>query len=415
MRQGKLRVLILAVVQSITMSFFFSPPVHATPLLSWDGGSGHTWPGWTWSTDASGFGEKGWNKNGGVIIDTVIHPRSHEKTDYGNKSDADIVSTLPPYKSSGNTLRITNTSGTKFASWWWIYDNNFGSYGYADSTTNRLEFYAYHENLDEFVNTVTSDIESNVYHLGTYLCWPGGSLGGEGCPKEANGQHWYHYITAHNGTWIKHQINRHPDHQRGGNPVINPIDNPAAPKSYFQYMNTFYFENGPTTAYSNYRIDDFVFRTETQAENEISVSNIWVGYWAGTDKWEMGWADPSFGGAYSSSTNSTFEIRYSISPITNANFSSATIIEPEYFEYGTTNRVRRPNPWVIQAWTRFSIPNSVESASNVIYFAIKDVSSTANGDGHNPPSNNIRTIYYHLRSGSDPARVPMAPIITTVQ
>jgi len=411
MKPGNFRVLFLLICQVLIVPFLFSPPVHAdTKLLTWDGGSGHTWPGWTWRTDASGWGEKGWQKDSGESISGTWYPRSHEKTDYGNRSDADIGTSLPPYKSSGNTLKIYNTSGTKYAAWWWIYDDNYGAYGYADNTTNRLEFYAYYQNLNEFVNVSNSTIEDWSLHFATYLCWPGGGLGGDGCPTEADGQHYYHHITAHNGAWIKTQINRHPDHKRDSIPVINPTDNPASPKDYFQYMNTFYFETTATTSAPSYWLDDMVFRTETQAENEISISNLWIGYWSSTDKWEIGWADPSFGGSYGDSSVSTFEIRYSTSPITNVNFSSATIIEPDYFEYGTTNRVRRPNPWVIQGWTRFSIPNSVESENNLIYFAIKDVSSTANGDGHNAPSGNIRTINYNLRPGGAPPPPPPPPL-----
>jgi len=276
MREGNIKALIVIVIQTVTAQFFCSTSVHAIPFLSWDGGSGHTWPGWIWSTDASGWGEKGWNKDNGVVIYGIKYPRSHEKTDYGNRSDADIGNFLPPYKSRGNTVKIYNISGDKTAAWWWIYDKNFGQYGYADGATNRLEFYAYYQNLDDFVNTSTSDISNWSLHFGTYLCWPGGGIGGEDCPKEASNQHWYHHITAHNGAWIKHQINRHPDHQRGASPPINPTDDPASPHHYFQYMNAFYFETETMSTNPLFWVDDIVFRTETQPENEVSISHIWV-------------------------------------------------------------------------------------------------------------------------------------------
>lgn len=368
-------------------------------LLSWDNGSVHTWPGWTWYSDASGFGEKGWISDDAIDMGGNWYPRSHEKTDYVNYSDASIDNVLmPPYKTSGKTLKITKTSGANSAAWWWLFGNNFDTFGYADNTTNRLEFYAYYTGLDEFVNTGASTILDWSLHFATYLCWPNGGNNSASCPVEAIGQHWYHHLTAHNDGWIKHQINRHPDHQRDGSPIINPTDNPASPKAYFQYMNTFYFETETQASAPTYRVSDFIFRTETQAENEISISNLWVGYWPATDKWEIGFPDPSFGGSYGDASISTFEIRYSTSPITNENFTSATIIEPEYFEYGSTNQIRRPNSWVHQAWTRFTIDNAVESGNDTIYFAVKDVSATANGDGHNAPSSNVRTISYILRS-----------------
>jgi len=142
---------------------------------------------------------------------------------------------------------------------------------------------------------------------------------------------------------------------------------------------------------------------------------LWVGYWPSTGKWQVGWQDMSFTNAsglnLNNNTLSTFEMRWSTSPITNANYETATLVEPEWFTGPTVtsyiNGFRREDSWSARVWNQFELPAGTETNNDRIYFAIKDVSnSTGNAgsnwpynkvDGHDAPSNNIRVIDYHLR------------------
>jgi hypothetical protein len=91
------------------------------------------------------------------------------------------------------------------------------------------------------------------------------------------------------------------------------------------------------------------------------------------------------------------------------------VITPEYYKYGS-NYVRRPDTWSVYAWTQFTLPAGTETNFNKIYFALKDVSATANGDGHNAPTGNIRTIDYQIRTGSAATpKIPSAPLILPIR
>jgi hypothetical protein len=111
-------------------------------------------------------------------------------------------------------------------------------------------------------------------------------------------------------------------------------------------------------------------------------------------------------------SHSTYEIRYSTSPITNANFTSATLIAPELYatsvNAGLGGRIQRTTTDSKPAWTQFAIPSGTVSANSKLYFAVKDVSATGSGDGHNSPNSNIKTIDYSLTSSSD-TTAPSAP------
>jgi len=127
------------------------------------------------------------------------------------------------------------------------------------------------------------------------------------------------------------------------------------------------------------------------------------------------WHDSSYATAsgqnLDNTTQSTFEVRWSTSPITNENYSQATQITPEWFggvEYtGSNNLIRRIDSWVTKTTTQFELPDNIESNYNRIYFAIKDVSIAGahagtmypwtRTDGHNAASPYIRTIDYNLR------------------
>lgn len=223
---------------------------------------------------------------------------------------------------------------------------------------------------------------------------------GVSCPKEASNQHYYHYLVVNDGAWLHVQLDQHPTHQRGMSEPNEPDNDPAYisdGKHYFENMNSFYLEirydQGQPTAYW---IDEVKLWNQIETENEESIgSNVWVGYWPATDKWEIG-----FGSVWPGRPmQASFEIRWSTTPITNANYSSATIVDPEYYERGLTKTVELSDSgWSKSAWTRFELPDAVESAAETIYFAIRDVSSVDNGDGYNSPTMNIKTIDYALPS-----------------
>ncbi|MBL4583061.1 MAG: hypothetical protein JKX83_00450 [Pseudomonadales bacterium] len=166
------------------------------------------------------------------------------------------------------------------------------------------------------------------------------------------------------------------------------------------------------TQHTEYYVDEIEYHSTKHMpepnQNDDSISSLWVGYWLNEDHWKIGFMD-----YYAGSLQSTFEICWSSTPVINANFNEATPINPLLYsgsEYvggeNNQNLIRRAGSYAV-AWTRFKLPDAIESANDILYFAVKDVSIAgghagtkypwSRADGKDAPSANIRTINYHLR------------------
>lgn len=433
--------LLLAVwVNSFTVSAF----AERTYLFKWDDGEGTIMPGWTWSEDIS-YGQPGWFLNtdgpfgGSVNYSWGPSVRSFEKSDYGNDALAKIDTTSrAPSTTAGGSLKIYDSGfSSRFqSSWWFWYDGQrLEKRGLTDAATDRWSFYI--KTTGTTANSLTKS--GSVYHVGTYLtddtaCSSYGT--GDGTPYEGPGnQHYYHYLYLSPGAWLHVELDRHPTHRRGshvaGNDpayILPPDDkcDPVVshPMHYYQHMNQWYMEIASAQAQeTSYSLDEMYFYSTQDAtesaesnQNDDSVTSVWVGYWPDTGKWQIGWQDMSYtdadGGHMDDYTNSTFEIRWSTNPITNDNYDSATVVEPEWFsspEYTSySNGVRRKNSWWPIIYTQFDLPTETEVNNDKIYFAIKDVSVSgenagtswpwSNTDGHNAASPYIHTINYELKA-----------------
>ena len=413
-------------------------------LFKWDQGSGTTMPGWTWSNDVA-YGHPGWTLNadgpfgGGKTYMWGYGPRSFEKGgDSGGALAMLDTQNRAPSTTSGGALKVyDDDNNNHFPGWWLWYDGEtLSDKNITNSDTNRWSFYIKLEGT----TPATSTEPAAVFHVGTYLCEHTGlpTYGtGDGCPYEGPGnQHYYHYLYMSPGAWIHVLLDQHPTHKRdsfvpGNDPayIAPPKDSSGQLRAmhYMEHLHQWYMEirydqSSPT----DYLLDEMYFYSTKDAsecsepdQNDLSVTSLWVGYWPETGKWQIGWQDMSFTDAsglnLNDNTHSTFEIRWSTTPITNENYSSANIVSPEWFSGPTVtsfpNGLRRADPWWPRVWTQFDLPEGVEQSNSVIYFAIKDVSNIkANAgtnwpfnkpDGHNAPSPYIKTINYHINSSAN--------------
>jgi hypothetical protein len=267
-----------------------------------------------------------------------------------------------------------------------------------------------------------SSIKNN-FHIGTYLCWyrkKKPNKTGDGCPYEGPGnQHYYHYLAINPGAWIHVLLDQHPQHLRGkkGSLKNNPTFSNYK-KNYFEQLNRFYFDiKYPQKKETSLSIDELsFFSTDNMVEpdqNDESINSLWIGYWSGKDFWEIGFQDGSYT-THNDTTNSTYEIRWSTSPITNENFEVATPINARFYSGVSvtgvrgTSLIRRQSGWRENAWTRFELPDEVEQNYLKVFFAVKDVSVKGKhigtgwpynkGDGHDAPTTNIKIIDYYLKS-----------------
>jgi hypothetical protein len=321
-----------------------------------------------------------------------------------------------PSTTQGNSFKVYDSglSSDYAASWWMWYDGiPLSERNITNSQTNRMSFYIKTEGMTPL--STPTKIEVWGYHVGTYLCWDGL------CPKEGPGnQHYYHYLAINPGAWIHVELDQHPQHRReGSGPVAG--NNPSfilSGKNYFEQMMRFYMEiRKHQTQVTSMFLDEIKFYSTLDSDepnqNEDSITSVWVGYWGNEDYWEIGFSDNSFNNnsGYYENSFSTFEIKWSTQPISNINYDSAILIEPMFYsgnEYtdGRVGAIRRGSSYGVGVWTRFELPNSVEVEGDKIYFAIKDISIGGTGggskypwnrlDGHDAPTQNIRTIDYSI-------------------
>jgi len=391
-------------------------------LFGWnaDGDEGQNWTEWTWTDDAA-YGNLGWLKDDGREISGQWVPRMHRKHGYVEgtygRSLAEIVTNdRAPSTSTGGALRIYELDEIYRAQWYMWLGNEplssteYGNSGVTNNDTDRFEFYIKIHNTTPIDYGLSGD---SVIHVGTYLCG-GGRCPDEGFPSSYN-QHYYHYVRFSPDTWVHVVLNRHPHHRRGESFPDEPVDDPAysagvTPNHYFYDFHEMYIDVGADYANpTSYIIDEMKFYstgdTHEPNQNDISVGSANVAYWQDDDHWELGFADLSLntigcGDGY----HTTFQIRYSTEPITNANFDSAATIEPQYYANERCEGcISRMSTWRRFAWAKFTLPDEIEANYNRIYFAIKDVSEIAEGDIRDASSPYIHTIDYYLRpdSGSD--------------
>ncbi|MDO6720378.1 hypothetical protein Q4575_13250 [Psychrosphaera sp. 1_MG-2023] len=418
-------------------SNYTAQSTEVTTLFDWNDASdaGHTWLGWIWQDDVA-YGKMGWILGtGGLLGDGEsvyfgIGPRSFDKKDYGDENLVEIVPDIrAPMTSEGGSFRVYDNpeevEAPNQASWWLLYDSKpLIERGITKEDTDRLSFYIKLGGLDELDDSGGSETITTNFHVGTYLCWETGEpvySTGDGCPREGPGnQHYYHYLSLNPGAWLHVELDDHPNHHRGSSGGSYHENNPVAAdgKNYFAQMSRIYMEvRSAQTTDSEYYLDEVEFYSTKQShepdQNDESITSLWVGYWPDSNYWELGFKD---GVDISPGKDklSTFEIRWSINPITNANYAEANIVEPMLYSgekyVGTENPhyLRRESDYTRNVWTRFELPTEITDNYEMVYFAIKDVSKKGENQGTSWPWNRedhgqdvspyIRAINYALKA-----------------
>ncbi len=398
-------------------------------LFDWDAGEGVLFSGWTWHDDIA-YGNPGWLLDDNVLLGGGEQykwgwgARSFNKADYGKDNTAivDVLDKAPT--STGGSLKVLETEdSTDHRSTWWLwYDGKpLSERGITDSNTDRMSFYLKTEGMAPLNDDGGKESLKINFHIGTYLCWNHDEKAwgqGDGCPYEGVGnQHYYHTLSINSGAWIHVLLDQHPQHLR--NRPYTLKNNPTKEthnKNYFEQLSRFYFEiRNPQTQKTSFNVDELNYYSTLDMvepnQNEESITSLWVGFWPDNDVWEIGFHDESYE-KYNDDSNSTYEIRWSISPITNENFNRANVIWPQLYGgvdiagKNSENLIRRANGWGSHVWTRFQLPNNIENNYKKLFFAVKDVSVAGShignvwpykkGDGHDAPSENIKIIDYHL-------------------
>lgn len=202
----------------------------------------------------------------------------------------------------------------------------------------------------------------------------------------SNGDHYYHELANINmGGWIHLKFDAHPVHNNSGdkNPYsyyrVGGSDYPGDGVKYFDNVHGFGLRAtimnnlpSPVVLY----VDELEAYKETQPENDETIAGIGVGF----DPSEKIF-DISFNDKYRcSECSATYEVRYAFSPITNANYGSATLCEVINFDRSKNNTqgiIYKPANGYSQIWAALKVraEDRAELVENkTIYFAVKDLS-----------------------------------------
>jgi hypothetical protein len=401
-------------------------------LYDWNeaGNSDKTWKGWEYcSVCPDHSGAEGWSSDMNIIYDgTWYGPDMFEKNDnhYDKANPFNNTATIVDgYLGKGFKVYPESSNNSYRPGWWmwYTYDNllTFGQ-GIADNNSDRLSFYIY---LND-ISGITKDgglksVPQRTLTFGAYSCWDDNNT--DHCAQSAEGpgnQHYYHYAIVDGGAWWHVQLDQYPQTRRDGTNLpntANPTLSEGGP-SYWASQSKFYVEinYGEAQSQNSYLlIDEMEFWNQSQSENE-NIATVAIGFYPATGKWQISWHDMTFWTEkinLSSATHSTFEVRYSSTPITNTNYTSATKVSPEYYTginyTGADNGlIRKPDSWNTAVWTQFELPVDMVQAGNIIYFAIKDMSDSGNNvgttwpwskaDGRTATTKNIKTIEYKIKS-----------------
>lgn len=189
----------------------------------------------------------------------------------------------------------------------------------------------------------------NNFHVGTYTRDP------ESTDLSYNGDHFYHYFslpgTSH---WTRIVCNTHPNHKNVA--PEDPENNPVA-WGYFDGFTRFYLAalRDHTTYPWDVYYDDVKFYVASEAENDDNINSIACTY-MGEGRFIVGWR----GNSQYVHNGDTYDLYWSTSPITNANYTSATkAAEAVALKVGTYN------------WMEADI--TIPATSGTVYFAIKDL------------------------------------------
>jgi hypothetical protein len=207
-------------------------------------------------------------------------------------------------------------------------------------------------------------------------------------PYNNVGGHWYHRYCVSGGGWVKFIVDGHPQWNNSwGSASDSPLGSGAINDygaSYFDTMYRFYITFGPYSGIDTppyfVMVDEIETSTESEPQNNETINSPSVGWYPDRGEFEISFNDKYLNVATS---KSTYELRYSFSPITNANFSScptAVILADARFNRLTGSNsgiIVKQWPYYEEVWAPFKLQpedHSMVTRGSHIYFAIKDVS-----------------------------------------
>jgi hypothetical protein len=209
----------------------------------------------------------------------------------------------------------------------------------------------------------------------------------------STGFHWYHTFYTNGGAWTHIQVDDHPQHNNAGSYTNNGDSFEAGGTAFLSSLFKFYVSYLNQDTYMglgvppyNVWLDNMYFDYDSEPQNEETINSVAVAWFSSDNHFEISFNDKYLNVGQS---NSSYQVRYSFSPITNANFASATPVHVQaYSGFGEAARTDgifgKWWPYYEGVWAAFNLANSADiaklTAGTKIYFAILDISQ-AGGSG----------------------------------
>jgi hypothetical protein len=309
-----------------------------------------------------------------------------------------------------------STEGKRVGSpWAWIYADQ----GLPEAAgANRLSYYIYQDpeqtafTYGPPTNSAGGGTEIYIYTDVKFVdIFPNWVENG-GDPDASDRQHLYQTTPVGGGGWAHISVDSK-IHRSAANSNGAPFPYPG--RSYRAWPNDQFFDNiwrialfgrpdrGTATPLHTAYYDEFDFINDPEPQNTETIATPGILYVADVQRWEVG-----FNSKYTSTLdNGTYELRYSFTPITNANWNSAQPVVIQHGDLpgigphvdpveidqkisdptGAPGRFRAiPNQVNFNVWAPFTLlptDNVNLTVGNTVYFAIKDVGQI-NGNGMSP-------------------------------
>lgn len=206
-------------------------------------------------------------------------------------------------------------------------------------------------------------------------------------PYNGVGGHWYHEICTQGGGWTHAIIDGHPQHNNSWSSAdLYPYPSSSLRdmgESYFNNWYRWYVTFKPYAGYAEIPFDtyfdDFVFHNDPEPQNNETINSPAVTWFPDSRHFEIGFMDK-----YKNNANSfsTYELRYSFQPITNAEWGQATparILADARFAIDARDDGRFAKHWPHYAsvWAPFTLEaDDLQQLvpGMVVHFALKDIS-----------------------------------------
>lgn len=306
----------------------------------------------------------------------------------GETAANEVLGTLVYNKSDYLNLENPDASGLFVGSPYFYFSNGQGTYDdpkYAfeeASGSNRMSIYIHTPPGLTNGTGGAGNSPDRTMNIGPYVADTGG--------------HWYHNFYNEGEGWAHLIIEGHPQHNNAwSNATYYPYPSSSLRNmdTYISNLYKFYFTFTPyggvsTVPFSIY-IDNIEFFNDSEPQNNETINSPAITYHKNSETFEIGFNDKYKNDGYS---YSTYEMRYSFDPITNANWSSATpvhvLADSRYHtDARSDGKFAKWWPYYQAVWAPFELATGEDTSrltSGIkIYFAIKDISQ-AGGDSQTP-------------------------------